>query len=605
MEAHECLARKLRAAVGDEAVSNPTSRSSSASHTPESTSNSGTPTTGAQTPTSCETPSTGGMDRLNSLTNSVEGAHDGPRSHGRSLTASTHASSTHCVTDDVTDDGTNDATNDVTNDGVQSDDEGTSPPVLQSPSLEELERDLALTDSRESIVTKMRALFYCRSKDSPAAVAVLAGALGHTSSVLLRHEIAYVLGQMKQETALPILIDLLNDRDEHVMTRHEAGEAIAALNAPTEEALAALMANADDDDLSVRETVELALIALRKASAKAKAKAEAEAKAKAKAEAEAEAKALANTSDDGPPTTPRGDVTKGSGQEEINETAKKRPEPKFYLFTNQKYINADQPSQPDQPVGPAEPAKSTDAQRVSPASQTAFCTRDPAQGTRNLSLETARAILLLPHRTSPHILDMSTACTPTDSRFPSQAPSRSDSRSAFEMEAGAEKGEEDKEDEGREEEDREEEDREVTSPARVRGRAVFTHPSLHDRFVAMFTLRNLNTPEAVQALADALLADKQSALLRHELCFILGQLQAADSVDALVAKLDQRGEHAMVRHEAALALGSVGADIWSEKGKAANLKAVRALKDFAVSDPDPIIYESCLVALSNIQWETE
>ena len=45
----------------------------------------------------------------------------------------------------------------------------------------------------------------------------------------MRHEIAYVLGQMQNPVALPSLIERLEDDQEHVMVRHEAAEAIGAI----------------------------------------------------------------------------------------------------------------------------------------------------------------------------------------------------------------------------------------------------------------------------------------------------------------------------------------------------------------------------------------
>ena len=50
-------------------------------------------------------------------------------------------------------------------------------------------------------------------------------------SALLRHEICYVLGQLRKAKAIPVLVDLLEvDRD--VMVRHEAAEALGAIADP-------------------------------------------------------------------------------------------------------------------------------------------------------------------------------------------------------------------------------------------------------------------------------------------------------------------------------------------------------------------------------------
>ena len=50
-------------------------------------------------------------------------------------------------------------------------------------------------------------------------------------SALLRHEICYVLGQLRKARAIPVLVNLLEvDRD--VMVRHEAAEALGAIADP-------------------------------------------------------------------------------------------------------------------------------------------------------------------------------------------------------------------------------------------------------------------------------------------------------------------------------------------------------------------------------------
>ena len=51
----------------------------------------------------------------------------------------------------------------------------------------------------------------------------------NSKSALLRHEVAYVLGQMQNEVAIPTLIQVLIDESEHVMVRHEAAEALGAI----------------------------------------------------------------------------------------------------------------------------------------------------------------------------------------------------------------------------------------------------------------------------------------------------------------------------------------------------------------------------------------
>ena len=121
-----------------------------------------------------------------------------------------------------------------------------------------------------------------------------------------------------------------------------------------------------------------------------------------------------------------------------------------------------------------------------------------------------------------------------------------------------------------------------------------------ERYAAMFALRNKSCAdrESSDACADVLgevLSASGSALLKHEVCYVLGQLQSASpgARDALIRCLEDSREHPMVRHEAAEALGSIAHP--STRGY---------LESFA-SDPEPIIAESCEVALEIMRRERE
>ena len=78
-----------------------------------------------------------------------------------------------------------------------------------------------------------------------------------TSSVLLRHEIAYALGQMQRIQAVAFLDGVLSDDQEDPITRHEAAEALGAIEAP--ESLEILSRHAADSASEVSETCLLAL----------------------------------------------------------------------------------------------------------------------------------------------------------------------------------------------------------------------------------------------------------------------------------------------------------------------------------------------------------
>ncbi|MAH90178.1 MAG: hypothetical protein CMA11_00245 [Euryarchaeota archaeon] len=103
------------------------------------------------------------------------------------------------------------------------------------------------------------------------------------------------------------------------------------------------------------------------------------------------------------------------------------------------------------------------------------------------------------------------------------------------------------------------------------------------RMRAVFSLRNDRTSNAVMALCDGF--DSHSALLRHELAYVLGQMQDPLAVPKLIEVLSDEQEHVMVRHEAAEALGAIG----DRSAKPVLLKFL--------SDKIPEISESCEVAL--------
>ena len=70
----------------------------------------------------------------------------------------------------------------------------------------------------------------------------------------------------------------------------------------------------------------------------------------------------------------------------------------------------------------------------------------------------------------------------------------------------------------------------------------------------------------------------------------MGQMQDNNAVPYLIDRLVDVNEDLMVRHEAAEALGAIG-----------DRTAVSILEDF-VDDPEPVISESCEVALDLLEW---
>jgi deoxyhypusine monooxygenase len=71
-------------------------------------------------------------------------------------------------------------------------------------------------------------------------------------SALLRHETAYVLGQMQHQAAVEKLSEVLSDKEEHGMVRHEAAEALGAI--ASEETQPLLRSFLSDEKAVVRES---------------------------------------------------------------------------------------------------------------------------------------------------------------------------------------------------------------------------------------------------------------------------------------------------------------------------------------------------------------
>lgn len=116
------------------------------------------------------------------------------------------------------------------------------------------------------LAKRFRALFSLKhvAAQSPAtsqtvpAIEAIAAAL-KSPSALLKHELAYCLGQSGKPEAVPFLRNVIEDRQEDAMCRHEAAEAIAALGDKT--SLQLLRERRDDptEEEVVRETCEIAV----------------------------------------------------------------------------------------------------------------------------------------------------------------------------------------------------------------------------------------------------------------------------------------------------------------------------------------------------------
>ena len=113
--------------------------------------------------------------------------------------------------------------------------------------------------------------------------------------------------------------------------------------------------------------------------------------------------------------------------------------------------------------------------------------------------------------------------------------------------------------------------------------------SLFKRYRAMFSLRNANNVEAVNQLIKGF--GDTNPLFKHEVAFVLGQLENPLATAALQSTLEDASEDSVVRHECADALGAIAED-----------KSLEILHKF-VTDAEPIVRESCIVALDMHQYK--
>ncbi|XP_076273058.1 deoxyhypusine hydroxylase nero [Rhynchophorus ferrugineus] len=113
-----------------------------------------------------------------------------------------------------------------------------------------------LNDPSRPLKERFRALFTLRNIGGPISIECIEKGFGDPSA-LLKHELAYCLGQMQDTLANPILIRVLEDVSQEPMVRHEAAEALGAIGSP--EMIKILEQFKSDPVIEVAETCELAL----------------------------------------------------------------------------------------------------------------------------------------------------------------------------------------------------------------------------------------------------------------------------------------------------------------------------------------------------------
>ncbi|CAK9439595.1 uncharacterized protein LODBEIA_P36950 [Lodderomyces beijingensis] len=136
---------------------------------------------------------------------------------------------------------------------------------IEESSLEQLRDVLVNASKTQPLAHRFRALFSLKSIGSEdedkerahKAIRYIAESFSD-SSELLKHEVAYVLGQTKDLYAATYLRDVLTDSQQQVMVRHEAAEALGALG--DKESLPLLTDYFENDpSIEIRQTCELAI----------------------------------------------------------------------------------------------------------------------------------------------------------------------------------------------------------------------------------------------------------------------------------------------------------------------------------------------------------
>lgn len=80
-----------------------------------------------------------------------------------------------------------------------------------------------LNDAERPLKERFRALFTLKNLGGEAAINEISRCFGDDSA-LLKHELAYCLGQMQNPVAIPHLVKVLEDVAQEPMVRHEAGK---------------------------------------------------------------------------------------------------------------------------------------------------------------------------------------------------------------------------------------------------------------------------------------------------------------------------------------------------------------------------------------------
>lgn len=113
----------------------------------------------------------------------------------------------------------------------------------------EIQKIGAILNNRDRpLKERFRALFTLKNLGGQEAIEQMSKTFQDPSE-LLKHEVAYCLGQMGNFNAIPILSQVLTDLGQEPIVRHEAGEALGAIGDSS--TLALLTKIRDEDKIAV------------------------------------------------------------------------------------------------------------------------------------------------------------------------------------------------------------------------------------------------------------------------------------------------------------------------------------------------------------------
>eukprot|EP00092_Neocalanus_flemingeri_P001996 GFUD01002129.1.p1 GENE.GFUD01002129.1~~GFUD01002129.1.p1 ORF type:complete len:307 (+),score=92.36 GFUD01002129.1:416-1336(+) len=117
-----------------------------------------------------------------------------------------------------------------------------------------------LNDPTRPLKERFRALFTLKNIGGADAIEWISKAFSDDSA-LLKHEVAYCLGQLQDPLAIPVLVSVVSDNTREAIVRHEAAEALGAIGGA--DVMPVLEQFSSDPVPEVSETCKLALAKLR------------------------------------------------------------------------------------------------------------------------------------------------------------------------------------------------------------------------------------------------------------------------------------------------------------------------------------------------------